>query len=134
VKLFLDANVLFTAAQHRSGKASFVIALAADGHWQLVTSSFAIEEAKRNLQIKFPEAIEALDRLLVSIDEVPTVLDEECPIDVPDKDVPIFLSAASAGCSHLLTGDLRHFGPFMNDPKRTSGVLIQTVGEFLSSL
>jgi predicted nucleic acid-binding protein len=61
VKLFLDANVLFTAAHNLSGKAAFVIELAKEGHWKVVTSGYAIEEARRNLEIKFPDAVGALD-------------------------------------------------------------------------
>jgi hypothetical protein len=34
----------------------------------------------------------------------------------------------------LLTGDIKDFGPYMNDKDKSSGVLIQTVGEFLNSI
>jgi len=34
--------------------------------------------------------------------------------------------------THLLTGDLRHFGAFMNAPERTGGIAIQTVAAFLA--
>jgi hypothetical protein len=53
---------------------------------------------------------------------------------LPKKDDPIFLSALGARCTHLLTGDLKDFGRFMNAPEDTSGILIQTVAGFLSSL
>jgi hypothetical protein len=33
-----------------------------------------------------------------------------------------------------LTGDLRDFGPFMNNPGQTRGIVIQTVAEFLKSI
>lgn len=134
MKLFLDANVLFTAAHNRSGKAAFVIELAGEGYWQVVTSILAIEEARRNLEIKFPAALDAFESLMDAVGVVPAVFDETCPLELPEKDVPIFLSAVGAGCTHLLTGDLKHFGKFMNVPKHTSGVLIQTVADFLSQL
>ncbi len=133
MKLFLDANVLFTAAHNLSGKAAFVIELAQEGHWEVVTSGFAIEETRRNLEAKFPDAVGALDIVLEGIGVVASVLDDACPIALPEKDETIFLSAVAAGCTHLLTGDLKDFGPFMNAPERTSGVIIQTVAEFLSS-
>ena len=76
----------------------------------------------------------ALGNLMEVVGVVPTVLDETCPIDLPEKDEPIFLSAVGARCTHLLTGDLKDFGRFMNAPERTFGVLIQTVAEFLSKL
>ena len=134
MKLFLDANVLFTAAHNSAGKAAFVIELAGEGHWEVVTSSFAIEEARRNLEIKFPETLDAFESLTDAVSVVPAVFNETCPIELPEKDVPIFLSALGAGCTHLLTGDLKDFGRFMNAPDETSGVLIQTVAEFLSKL
>ena len=134
MKLFLDANVLFTAAHNPGGKAAFVIELAGQGHWDVVTSSFAIEEARRNLEAKLPEVISEFEVLVSDVDVVPGVFNEACPIDLPEKDVPIFLSAAGARCTHLLTGDLKDFGRFMNVPKQTSGILLQTVAEFLSKL
>ena len=134
MKLFLDANLLFTAAKNPGGKAAFVIELAGEGHWEVVTSSFAIEEARRNLEAKSPEVISEFETLMGDVGVVPAVFNETCPIDLPEKDAPIFLSALGARCTHLLTGDLKDFGRFMNVPKQTSGILIQTVAEFLSKL
>lgn len=133
MKLFLDANVLFTAAHNPSGKAAFVLELAQEGLWEVVTSGYAIEEARRNLEAKFPDAVGALDGVLKGIGVVASILDDACPIALPEKDEPIFLSTVAAECTHLLTGDLKDFGPFMNAPERTAGVIIQTVAEFLSS-
>ena len=39
----------------------------------------------------------------------------------------------ASGATHLLTGDLKEFGPFMNRPEETFGILIQTVANFLRS-
>lgn len=131
MKLFLDANVLFTAAHNPNGKAALVIELAGDRVWEALTSSFAVEEARRNLESKFPDALDAIESLLKVVDVVPTVFDETCPIELPERDVPIFLSALRAGCIHLLTGDRKDFGKHMNAPERTSGLMIQTVAELL---
>lgn len=133
MKLFLDANVLFTAAHNPSGKAALVVELAGDGVWKVATSSFAIEEARRNLEVKFPSALDAFDNLLNDVEVVPPVFDESCPIELPEKDVPIFLSARGAECTHLLTGDRKDFGKHMNVPNQTSGIIIQTVAEFLEA-
>lgn len=54
MRLFLDANVLFTAAHNLGGKAALVIDLGDRGHWEVYSSGFAVEEARRNLQRKFP--------------------------------------------------------------------------------
>jgi predicted nucleic acid-binding protein len=53
-RLFLDANVLFTAAHNSNGKASLVLELAARGHWQVATSTYAADEARRNIARKLP--------------------------------------------------------------------------------
>ncbi|MGH9334187.1 MAG: hypothetical protein ACRD21_10610 [Vicinamibacteria bacterium] len=53
---------------------------------------------------------------------------------MPEKDRPIFLFAAGAGCTHLLTGDRKDFGRFMNEPTKTAGIVIQTVADFLAGL
>jgi predicted nucleic acid-binding protein len=50
--LFLDANVLFTAAHNPNGKAALVIELQAKASWTIVTSAYAREEAQRNIRIK----------------------------------------------------------------------------------
>ena len=57
-----------------------------------------------------------------------------CHASLAEKDHPInaLLTPAKPMC--CLTGDLRDFGPFMNQPQRTGGLLIQTVASFLDGL
>lgn len=133
-RLFLDANVLFTAAHNPGGKAAFQFDQLRVKRWKLVSSRFAIEEARRNIAAKFPECLERLARLLDVVTEVAQPAPRETPIDLPEKDQPIFLAAQAAGVTHLLTGDLRHFGPYMNQPELTRGVVIQTVADYLDGL
>lgn len=133
-RLFLDANVLFTAAHNPSGKASLLISLGTDCLLQLATSAYAKEEAHRNLMRKFPHC---LDRFEAIFSSVHLVGDDEsivCPVELPDKDWPIYRAAHACGADVLLTGDLRDFGPFMNNPEHSGGLLIQTVADFLRSL
>lgn len=133
MRLFLDANVLFTAAHNPRGKAALVIELAAAGHWDLFSSRYVLEEARRNLQRKFPESTAALTDFQSSLSlsshrpELPRLS------GLADKDQPVFQAALSCEATHLLTGDLRDFGPFMNRPDMTHGVRIQTTAEFLGS-
>jgi hypothetical protein len=58
----------------------------------------------------------------------------ETGILLPEKDQPIFLAALAGRATHLLTGDLRHFRQHMNQPEETSGIVIQTVADYLNSL
>jgi predicted nucleic acid-binding protein len=129
--IFLDANVLFTAAHNPSGKASLIVELGAQGHWQTLTSTLAVEEARRNLAIKFPACLARLESILSKARVVSSVSGPTCPIDLPAKDRPIFLTAVKCRATHLLTGDIRHFRPFLNNPSRTAGIAIMTVADFL---
>lgn len=134
IRLFLDANVLFTAAHNPRGKAALVIDLGRRGHWQIATSAFAVEEARRNLARKYPQCLDAFERTVADLLLVDPGPLGDCPLDLPKKDQPIFLAARRGAATHLLTGDLRHFGAAMNVPAQTGGILIQTVADFLSDL
>jgi hypothetical protein len=50
-------------------------------------------------------------------------------IFLPEKDVPILLAALGAGASHLLTGDIRHFGPYLG--RKIEGMAVMLPGEYL---
>jgi uncharacterized protein len=43
--------------------------------------------------------------------------------------VPIILAAIASGATHLLTGDIRHFGPYLG--KEIEGIVIALPGEYL---
>lgn len=104
-RVFLDANVLFSAAWWVE---SGLLRL-----WKLplvlVTSPYAVAEAERNLSRKRPEALERLSALLAPIEMV----DSLAPIEesgLPAKDVPILAGAVAGRCEVLLTGDVKDFG------------------------
>jgi predicted nucleic acid-binding protein len=127
-RLFLDANVLFTAAHNPHGKASLVLELAAQGHWQALTSTYAAAEARRNVAHKFPDCSERLEQILADIETVGSGRAAICPLPLRDKDKPIFEAALLAGATHLLTGDIRDFGPFMNAAARTQPLIRRKPG------
>lgn len=133
--LFLDANVLFTATHRPQGKAAFLFQVLDSGlaapPWRLLSSAYAIEEARRNLTAKFPGTAERLDALLAHVELVAQPAAPRLLLDLPAKDMPIWAAAHAAKATHLLTGDLKDFGPHMNRPESTAGVVIQTVGAFL---
>lgn len=141
MRLFLDANILFTAAHNPKGKAALVIELGQAGLWQLVTSAYALEEARRNLALKFPDRLEQLDALAQGLRMSPDAADANttrevatsCPVGLPDKDCPIYRAAHACRADILLTGDLRDFGFLMNDRNKAGGLLIQTVANFLNA-
>ena len=134
MRLFLDANVLFTVAHNPNGKAALTIELGKRGHWALATSLYASEEARRNLVRKFPRSLDDLNALLRDIPLVELRTGLPFPAALAEKDRPIFQAAVACQATHLLTGDLRDFDPFMNRPEETSGILVQSVAEFLGSV
>jgi predicted nucleic acid-binding protein len=128
LRVFLDANVLFSAA-YREGTGLL-------GLWerrgvQLITSGYAVEEARRNLAS--PEQRSRLETLVAALRLVAEAPDVFLPAGVrlPENDVPILKAAMAAGAAYLLTGDLRDFGHLLG--RRVGGVKVQTPGEFLRS-
>jgi len=134
MRVFLDSNVLFTAAHNPKGKAAFTIELGEAGQYLLFTSDAAYEEAKRNLAVKYPDCLPLLHDFIDRITLFVADLSAPFPAGLPLKDAIIFQAAVACRATHFLTGDLRHFGPFMNQPAATNSIIIQTVSEFLSGL
>ncbi|MEP6600520.1 MAG: PIN domain-containing protein [Nitrospirota bacterium] len=122
----MDANILFSAAYRRDAELRNLWKLS---KVNLVTSLYAVEEARRNLDTE--EQIKDLDAFLQNI-EVASAAPEDRPIalarKLPDKDRPILLAAIAARATHLLTGDYKHFGPLYG--KAIEGVLILPPAEF----
>ena len=56
-RVFLDANVIFTATHNPRGNGQALFTLAAEGRLQLLSSRYAIEEARRNIALKYPECV-----------------------------------------------------------------------------
>jgi len=128
-RVFLDANVLFSAAYRPDAGLRRLWGLPGV---QLLTSAYALEEARINL----PEAgqRQRLIQLLEGMEVMataPTARTLPPEVELPDKDRPILLAAIAAHATHLLTGDLTHFGPYSG--RTIAGVLILRPGEYLRS-
>ena len=132
--VFLDANVLFTVAHNPCGKAAFVIELEAGGYFLLFTSDAALLEAERNLAAKYPHSPPFHKDLVSNSNLLAADLSAPFIDGLPIKDAVIFQAAVSCRATHFLTGDLRHFGAFMNCPEATFSIIVQTVAEFLAAL
>jgi len=134
MRLFLDANILFTAAHNPNGKAALVMELGQAGIWQLATSAYALEEARRNIVLKYPDCLERLEAQAQGLRMAPDAAEADCPAGLPDKDCPIYRAARACQADVLLTGDIRDFGFLMNDRKKANGLLVQTVADFLKAI
>lgn len=139
--MFLDANVLFTAAHNPDGKSALIISLGVKGAWEVYTSGFAVEEARRNIKVKYPAVEKTFDELFSAITVVSESPDAPYPADLDEKDRPIFQAAYACRATHLITGDIAHFGAFMNSqtpgigrPEETKGIIVLTPAMFLNLL
>ena len=129
-RLFLDANVLFSAAYGSQGLLQFW-KLARKKAVLLLTSTYAVEEARRNLDR--PDQERRLRKLLVDVTIVAETGPEiSCPVSLPEKDRPVLLAAIQARATHFVTGDIRHFGPYRL--RQVGGVLICTPRDYLNQL
>ncbi len=128
-RLFLDANVLFSAAYRNDAG---VQRLWRAPNSELVTSDYAVEEATRNLVN--PDQRERLNGFLESVEIVPAgVLDSDLRGDVQlrDKDWPILSGAVTSGATHLITGDVRDFGTYFG--QKVLGVVILPPSQYLQA-
>lgn len=122
MRVFLDANVLFSAAL--GGEVFRLIWLLAErGRLELLTSPLCLMETEFNLERKRPQAVPRLPLLMrqvhLTAEPEETNPPSEEPLktlfkSLPDKDRPVLQAALQARAQILLTGDLRHFGPLMN--------------------
>lgn len=131
MRIFLDANTLFSASLPNSRLAEFIELLRL--HGECLCSAYAIEEARRNLTAKFPARVQALERMLRGMTQVADTQGLS-GVAIRDKDEPILSAAVSAHASHLLTGDKRDFGVFFGQTIQgvkvvTAAMLAQEMAE-----
>ena len=107
MKVFLDANILFSGAPASSRMRAFLDVLIARA--ECVTNTYAVEEARRNLELKLPGSLAGLDAIVRRCEVVP-VLVVELAVGLKPKDQPILAGAIVSHATHLLTGDKTDFG------------------------
>lgn len=114
MRIFLDANILFSAAKSSGAVRHFLAALHASGH-VLVADEYVATEAQRNISAKAaPSSVEYLHALLSRIEVAslqPRASRSSAADWLPEKDRPVLLAAIGQQCDALVTGDRTHFGP-----------------------
>lgn len=125
MRIFLDANILFSAAKSDGAIRRLVALLQTTGH-ECWVDGFVEAEAKRNLEAKFPSALADLDILLSGLTRAkggasPSLLETAGRL-LPEKDRPVLAAAIALGCDALVTGDKTHFGALYG--KTFSGVTV----------
>jgi predicted nucleic acid-binding protein len=112
MRIFLDANVLFSAAKSDGSVRELFRRLLAAGH-ECWADDYVVIEARRNLASKGPEALAVLDTLLADLHLAAAQVPGPRVRDVswlPDKDRPVLAAAMRLKCEALVTGDRTHFG------------------------
>jgi len=137
LRVFLDANILFTAAYSPDGLSALLVELGAAGRVTLLTSPLAIVEAERNLEAKRPAALPTLRRSLTAVrvvrEPAPADVERLTPPELSSKDRPLLAAAIAAHATHFVTGDVADFGRWMN---RRAGVplRVMTPRQFLTEV
>lgn len=130
LRVFLDANVLFSAALKPQSR--FL------DFWRMrnlvaLTSTYAADEARRNCLGEVHA--DRLNRLLEQTHFVSDVPGGPLPaqIQLAAKDAPILAAAIHAGADYLITGDRHHFRRWMNlrIEGRLGAIIIQEPAQFL---
>lgn len=114
-RVFLDANVLFSAAVTKGGAVRSLLDVAKKrGDVALLVTAYVLRETRTNLERKSPSQLSELEALIedVTIVEEPSAtLVEQLASLVPDpRDAPILAGAVSGEAQLLVTGNEKHFG------------------------
>jgi len=112
MRIFLDANILFSAAKTDGAIRHLLSMLRKAGH-ECWVDSFAIEEARRNLLLKAADREADLDRVLRHIQTAKVQSGGSellAGVELDEKDRPVLAAAIRLECEALLTGDSTHFG------------------------
>ena len=113
MRIFLDANILFSAARS-DGAVRQLLALAATAGHELWADAYVFEEARRNLAAKTPAGLPVLEALAARIN-IGGLFAQGAPLPdttiLPEKDRPVLIAAIHHRCDVLVTGDRTHFGP-----------------------
>lgn len=136
MRLFLDANVIFSAAHNPDGRARALFLLQRNGRCELIASAHALEEARRNIALKYSSRTAELDALarellVVPEPEVKAVARAQ-ELGLPLDDAPILAAAIASKADVLVTGDRTHFGRLYR--KRIDGVEVLPPAEILMRL
>lgn len=124
MRIFLDANILFSA-ERADGAVRRLLALAEAAGHELWADAYVYEEARRNMAAKNSSGLPVLEAMSARINIgglfVGSVLLSDTMVP-PEKDRPVLAATIHNHCDILVTGDKTHFGTFYG--KTIQGVTI----------
>ena len=127
MKLFLDANVLFSAAYSPVGNVRSLMAAASECGFTMLVTDHVLGEAIRNLTRKAAHALASLEALESWVHVVPaasTITEAAArALGIVLKDAPVLAAAIDCQADVFVTGDARHFGHLYGQSVRGVRVL-----------
>jgi predicted nucleic acid-binding protein len=112
MRIFLDANILFSASKSDGAVRHLLRLLLEAGH-ECWVDDYVVIEARRNLVAKGAGALTVFEALLVHLRVSPVQTHASAQKEVgwlPEKDRPVLAAAMHLRCDALVTGDRTHFG------------------------
>ena len=106
MKVFIDANILFSSSNPQSATRFLLDIILSK--YEAVANEHVVEEARRNLKIKRSGQEKELLILCTRISMTSAFTLIQIP-SLPEKDIPVIGGAAGSNCTHLWTGDKKHF-------------------------
>ena len=137
LRIFLDANVLFSAARASGAMRQMLNALKNRGY-VLVADDYVCIEARRNLATKAGAiALQDLAAILLDVEiggarQIMTPSHAQAAQWLPEKDRPVLLAAMALRCDALVTGDKTHFGAGYG--QSFAGVTLYSLAQLASAL
>ncbi|WP_310449582.1 PIN domain-containing protein [Sulfuritalea sp.] len=125
MRIFLDANILFSAAR-ADGAVRQLLALCEGAGHELWADAYVFEEARRNPAAKTPAGLPVLNAMAARISIGGLIAGNSLLPDtlvLPEKDRPVLAAAIHHRCDILVTGDRTHFGPLYGTTIRGVTVL-----------
>lgn len=113
MKLFLDANIIYSAAKSVSGASYALFQLKERLKVNLISSKLAVVEAERNIVEK--EGSRVLERFYELIKNIEVIAVDNHKAKrfykdiIEDKDAPILYGAKQSRAKFLITLDKKHF-------------------------
>lgn len=112
MRIFLDANILFSAGKSAGAIRQLLSDLTEAGH-RLVVDEYVVIESRRNLSAKSAgDSVDDLEALVLrlEVNQVQQATSLASAAWLPEKDRPVLVAAIALKCDALVTGDRTHFG------------------------
>ncbi len=128
MRIMLDTNVMISALLFPRERINSMMEYIFLNH-QLVLSSYVVEELKKVVRVKFPNKIDVINKLLVSMSYEYVYTPDKYENDLfkirDEKDYPVLYTALVENIAILITGDKDFVGINMDRPE------IMTPAEFI---